>query len=122
MKNLKEKIFKLENYINEIEEDKNKNKKVFLSLIDIINELNEKVEELTVNQETIQENIQYMDDDLSGIQEELFEELSFEELDSIEDKYIEIVCNCCNKPIFIEESALEKNKNIPCPYCGKNII
>ncbi|MGL5480109.1 MAG: CD1247 N-terminal domain-containing protein [Clostridium sp.] len=119
MDNFKNKISSLRVSVENLEESKEK--MIFDSLLEIIDGLSLKVEELTVNQEAIQENIQYMDDDLSGIQEELFEELSFEDLDDIEDEYVEITCNSCNKPIFIEKSAMNKNENIPCPYCGGNI-
>ena len=60
----------------------------------------------------MQENLEYMDDDLSGIQEELFEEVSLEELTEIEDEYKEIKCAHCNKPVFVEASAIEENNNI----------
>ncbi|WP_194190967.1 CD1247 N-terminal domain-containing protein [Clostridium chrysemydis] len=119
MEDFKNKISSLRSSVKKLEES---NEKMILnSLLEVIDGLSLKVEELTVNQEAIQENIQYMDDDLSGIQEELFEELSFEDLDDIEDEYVEITCNSCSKPIFIEKSAMNENENIPCPYCGKNI-
>ena len=55
------------------------------------------------------------------VQDELFEELSIDELNDMEDEYTEINCAHCNKPIFIEQSALSNNDEIPCPYCHKNI-
>ena len=83
--------------------------------------MNEKIEELAVNQESLDENIRFMDSDLSNIQDELFEEVSLDELNDIEDQYKEINCIHCNNPIFIEQSSLENNSEIPCPYCHKNI-
>ncbi len=80
-----------------------------------------KIEEVMVNEAVLSENLKYMDDDISEIQEELFEEVSLEELDEFESEYTEVSCNKCGKPIFIEASALEED-NIPCPYCGENIV
>ncbi|ATD55200.1 CD1247 N-terminal domain-containing protein [Clostridium chauvoei] len=96
-------------------------KDLFYNISSILDSLSEKVEETLVKQEYLEENVQYMDEDLTDLQEELFEEVSFEELDDFEDEYIEINCINCNKPMFIEKESLEKNKNISCPFCKKNI-
>ena len=120
MNNIKKEIQELNSCIDKI--DNSENKDILNKISSIFNKLSDKIEELEINQETIQENLEYMDDDLSGIQDELFEEVSLEELTEIEDEYKEIKCIHCNKPIFIESSALEKNDNIPCPYCNKNIM
>ena len=69
----------------------------------------------------MEENMQFLDDDLSNIQDELFEEVSIDELCDMEDEYIEINCAHCNKPIFMEKSALDSKEQIPCPYCHENI-
>ena len=119
----------MEELRNEIEELKSNLRKIenkeykecFDSVFSILNIMNEKIEELTINQETIEENIKFMDDDLTNIQDELFEELSIDELNDMEDEYTEIICSHCNKPIFMEQSTLSKNDEIPCPYCNKNI-
>lgn len=119
MDNIREAIKDLNDTINNIDIE---NKDLFLKLSNILENLMEKVEEIKVNQEAIEETLEYMDDDLSGIQEELFEEVSLDELEGFDDEYKEIKCIHCNKPVFIEVSTLENNKTIPCPYCNKNII
>lgn len=120
MNHIREEIQELNDYIDKI--DINENKEVLSKVSSILSKMTDKIEELTINQETMQENLEYMDDDLSGIQEELFEEVSLEELTEIEDEYKEVKCVHCNKPVFIEASAIEENSNIPCPYCNKNIM
>jgi len=96
-------------------------KECFNSVFSILEMMSQKIEELTVNQETIEENIKFMDDDLTNIQDELFEELSIDELNDMEDEYTEIICVHCHKTIFIEQSTINNNDKIPCPYCNKNI-
>ena len=96
-------------------------KECFNRVYSILEIMNAKIEELTVNQETIEENIKFMDDDLTNIQDELFEELSIDELNDMEDEYTEIICVHCHKTIFIEQSTINNNDKIPCPYCNKNI-
>ena len=49
----------------------------------------------------------------------IYEEVSFDDLSSIEDEYVEIKCENCDKPLFVEQQALNNNSSIPCPFCGK---
>ena len=35
------------------------------------------------------------------------------------DEYVEIKCENCDKPLFVEQQALNNNSSIPCPFCGK---
>ena len=30
-----------------------------------------------------------------------------------------IKCENCDKPLFVEQQALNNNSSIPCPFCGK---
>lgn len=105
--------------ISEFEEVKTQN--VLNSFYEAINLLADKIEEVNVKQETIEENIQYIDEDLTCLQEEVFEEMSLEELEDIEDEYVEIKCNSCSNPLFIEKDVFESKKEIPCPFC-KEVI
>ena len=119
----------MEELSNEIEELKSSLSKIenkeykecFDSVFSILEIMSQKIEELTINQETLEENVKFMDDDLTNIQDELFEEVSIDELNDMEDEYTEIICAHCHKPIFMEQSTLSKNDEIPCPYCNKNI-
>lgn len=119
MEELRNEIEDLKNNLSKIENEEYK--QCFDSVFSILEIMNQKIEELTINQEAIEENIKFMDDDLTNIQDELFEELSIDELNDMEDEYTEIICPHCNKPIFMEQSILSKNDEIPCPYCNKNI-
>ncbi|SFC96559.1 CD1247 N-terminal domain-containing protein [Clostridium uliginosum] len=96
-------------------------KSCFTSLVSILEAMNDKLEELTVNQETMEENIKFMDNDLTDIQDELFEEVSIDELSDMEQEYTEVSCCHCGNTIFAEQSTLKNNSEIPCPYCNKNI-
>lgn len=110
---LKDKINKLEN---------REYKEIFGDINALLEGISNKVEETLVKQESIEENIQFIDEDLTDLQDELFEEVSLEDLEDFEDEYVEIKCNKCNKPLFVEKEALENNKNIPCPFCNENSI
>lgn len=90
-------------------------------LLDIVNGLFDSIEGMAVNLESIAEDVALINDDLSGVQEELFEEMSFEELEEEEDEYIEVKCQSCSKPIYVENSVLKNKEKISCPYCTNQI-
>lgn len=119
MEQIRKEIEKLKISLSNVEDDKYKN--YFDSIQSILNTMADKIEEVVVNVETMEENMQFLDDDLSNIQDELFEEVSIDELSDMEDEYVEINCAHCGKPIFMEKSALDSKEQIPCPYCHENI-
>lgn len=119
MEELRNEIEGLKESISNIQSGEYKD--CFDKVSSILETMNNKIEELIVNQETMEENIRFMDDDLTDIQDELFEEVSIDELNDMDDEYTEINCVHCGKSIFIEKSALSKNNEIPCPHCHKNI-
>ena len=97
----------------------NQYKDLFEAVSGILSDLSSKVEEISLRQDYLEENMEFMDNDLTDIQDELFEEVSFDDLSSIEDEYVEIKCENCDKPLFVEQQALNNNSSIPCPFCGK---
>ena len=116
MKDINNKINNLKEQIEGIKEEQYK--ELFDSVSDILSDLSSKIEEISLKQDYLEENIEYIDNDLTDIQDELFEEVSFDDLNSIEDEYVEIKCDNCDKPLFVEQQALNNNSSIPCPFCG----
>ncbi|MGL4451488.1 MAG: CD1247 N-terminal domain-containing protein [Sarcina sp.] len=90
-------------------------------LLEVVNGLFDNIEGITVNLETVTEDVALINDDLSNVQEELFEEMSFEELEEAEDEYVEVKCQSCSKPIYVENSVLKNKEKISCPYCTNQI-
>ncbi|MGL4773652.1 MAG: CD1247 N-terminal domain-containing protein [Clostridium sp.] len=111
-------IEKLKNSISKLE--KSDYTEVFEAMTEAIENLSDKVEEIIVNNESLEENISFLNSDLSNIQEEIFEEVTFEDLEEIEDEYVEIKCKNCGKPLFAEKSVINGHEEIPCPYCNSN--
>lgn len=120
MKDIKNKLDTLNGLISIVEDEKYKD--IFKEMSDVLNGLYTKIDEILVNEAVLAENFKYMDEDISDIQEELFEEVSIEDLEEMEEEYKEISCEHCGKPLYIEESTLKENKEIKCPYCNENII
>ena len=119
MEELRKEIEEFKDSLSYVKDDTYR--KYFENIQSILNSMTNKIEEIVVNQEAIEENMQFLDDDLSNIQDELFEEVSIDELCDMEDEYVEVNCVHCNKPIFMEKSVLNSNEEIPCPYCHENI-
>lgn len=122
MKNVKKKIEDLNTVIQENNESTNTN--IYRDISNILSDLNEKIEEVLENQAVLAENFNFMDEDISNLQEELFEELSIEDLEEMESEsdYTEIKCTKCHKKVFMEESLLKNKDEIKCPYCYENIV
>lgn len=119
VKEIKENIKNLQNSISKIEDKEYKD--LFENIENILSSLSKKVEELMTNQAVLADKLNCIDDDIVDLQDELFEEVSIEELEEMEDDYKEISCKNCGKPVYIESSTLEKESKIPCPYWWKNI-
>lgn len=117
MEEILKEIEVLKNTIKSVEDKAYSN--VFNSITNVLESIASKVEELEVVNENMEENISFLNSDISNIQEELFEEVSFEELEEMEDEYEEIECKCCHKPLFVEKSAINNKDGIPCPFCNE---
>lgn len=120
MKEVKIKIEKLKEEISSIED--NKYKEIFDSILSIVSDISDSIEEIDYKQDSLEENIKYIDEDIIGLQDELFEEVSIEELIELEEEYVEVKCKNCNKPLFVEKEAINNKKKIPCPFCNKEAI
>lgn len=120
MKEVKTKIEKLKEEISSIED--NGYKEIFDSILSIVSDISDSIEEIDYKQDFLEENIKYIDEDIIGLQDELFEEVSIEELIELEEEYIEIKCKNCNKPLFVEKESINNKKKIPCPFCNKEAM
>jgi len=120
MKDIKFKIERIKEDISNIEDKKYKY--LFDNLLSIVEDMADSIDEMNYKQESIEESIQYIDEDIIGLQDELFEEVSIEDLIELEEEYVEIRCNHCDKPLFIEKEAISNKKNIPCPFCNKKVM
>ena len=118
---MKETIFRIEKLKEEISNlEDNKYKSIFNNIISILDDITVSIEEIDCKQDSLEENIKYIDEDIIGLQDELFEEVSIEDLIELEDEYVEIKCKNCEKPLFVEKETVKHKKNIPCPFCSKD--
>jgi DNA-directed RNA polymerase subunit RPC12/RpoP len=119
----KEQLVKLDEIVKNTKNKKqNIDVEVLEMLIDVIKKLNDDIERLEINQETMAEDLSLIDKDIAGIQDDLFEEVTIEELEALDDEYVEVTCDKCNKQIYVEKSSVDEHKVIPCPHCGSKIL
>lgn len=116
MKEINNKIEEVNSLISKVKDDTYKD--IFNLLSGIILDLSNKIDNINIRQEYLEENMEYIGDDLTDIQDELFEEVSFDDLNELEDDYVEIKCNECGKPLFVEKQSVINNISIPCPFCN----
>lgn len=120
MDNIKETIDNLKHNIKKLENKEYKD--LFDGILNVLTLLDEKIESINERQDLLEEDMEYLDKDVTGIQDELFEEVTIEDLIEMDDEFTEIKCSNCNNKIFIEKDSLKNNKSIPCPFCKENAI
>ena len=81
MKKIFDEINDLRQVINDIDDEKYKN--VLSTINNVVNDMALKIEEIIVKQEAIEENMEYIGDDLTDMREEMFEEVSFDDLENL---------------------------------------
>ncbi|MGL4741951.1 MAG: CD1247 N-terminal domain-containing protein [Sarcina sp.] len=104
-----------------LEENKDMDNTFNRKMLEVVTDLYDSIEGMSVNVESIAEDLSLINDDLADVQEELFEEMTLEELEEVEDEYIEIKCQSCGKPIYVENSVIKNKEKISCPYCTNQI-
>ncbi|NLL31346.1 MAG: hypothetical protein GX258_10020 [Clostridiales bacterium] len=120
MKNIKSKIDTIKKDIKKVNNEEYQD--IFTNILSVLDDLSIVVEELNVRQESLEENIQYLDEDVTGLQDELFEEVTIEDLIEMDNEFIEINCKNCSKSLFVEKESMDNNKTIPCPFCHNDAI
>lgn len=120
MKDFNDKFESIKDEILSLED--NKYKRIFNDILSLIEDMAYSMDEMTYKQESLEESVKYMDEDIIGLQDELFEEVSIDDLIEMEDEYLEINCKHCDKPLFVEKESINKNKIIPCPFCNNDAI
>ncbi|MGL4761531.1 MAG: CD1247 N-terminal domain-containing protein [Sarcina sp.] len=104
-----------------LDDKKNLDNEFNRKLLEVVSGLFDAVEGMAVNLESVTEDVSLINEDLSDVQEELFEEVTLEDLEDQEDEYVEVKCQSCDKPIYVENSVLKNKEKISCPYCTNQI-
>ena len=124
MKHLYEKISYLSGLAEGLGiEEKSKEGKLLLHIVDTLEDFADAINEVYEDQTDLADYVDFMDEDLSDVEEEVFGEID-DEYDYFDDNdfeddidYIEVECPHCQETIYVEEDLLDEDAS--CPNCSE---
>ncbi len=103
-------------------EEESKEGKLLLHIINTLEDFADAINEVYDDQSDLAEYVDYIDEDLSDVEDEVFGEMD-DEYDYLDDydfeddvDYVEVVCPRCEETIYIEEDLLDEEE-ATCPNC-----
>lgn len=95
-----------------------KNSKVLKAIIDLLEDVALSVEDLEDGCAELCEQIDAVDEDLSNLEDFIYEDE--DEEDCEDDEVYEVECPACNDIVYLDEDMLAEGE-IACPNCGTNL-
>lgn len=103
--------------------------KLLLKIIDVLGQLSEAVEELQDDFDDIMEYAEAIDNDLTDLEEDYYEEFADEDFDdedleSEDGSYFTVECPDCQEVICLDEDLLDEDDTLEilCPKCEKVVF
>lgn len=89
--------------------------KILLNIIDVLDDMAEEFNHLQVVQEDLETYVESMDEDLTDLEEEVYEEVN--------DEFVEVKCPTCNETVSFESDILQDDDavEVSCPHCGDTV-
>ena len=101
--------------------------KLFRAIVDVLDEIALEVEDLTDEVMELGDGLDVISDDLSDVDDVLFDEVDFDDYDDEdeddeddEEECYATTCPECEEEIFFDDSVLEDGK-VECPNCGATL-
>ena len=101
-----------------LDTEKSKEGKLISVMIGILEEIGLSIEDLEENTQALGEEIDVLSDDLSDVEDVVFDEDEDEDEDDedYDDDWFEVECPTCEEPLVIDDKALAGGM-IQCPNC-----
>ena len=101
-----------------LDTEKSKEGKLISVMIGILEEIGLSIEDLEENTQALGEEIDVLSDDLSDVEDVVFDEDEDEDEDDedYDDDWFEVECPTCEEPLIIDDEALAEGF-IQCPNC-----
>ena len=101
-----------------LDTEKSKEGKFISVMIGILEEIGLSIEDLEENTQALGEEIDVLSDDLSDVEDVVFDEDEDEDEDDedYDDDWFEVECPTCEEPLVIDDKALADGM-IQCPNC-----
>ena len=101
--------------------------KLFRAIVDVLDEIALEVEDLTDEVMELGDGLDVISDDLSDVEDVIFDEDDFDDYDDEDDEDEDdeeecyaTTCPECEEEIFFDDSVLEDGK-VECPNCGATL-
>ena len=104
----------------ELDAEKSKEAKLISAVLDVLEDIAGALDEFDDKFEAVEEEIDALSDDLSDVEEFVYEDED-EEDDEDEDDFFEIDCPNCGEPLCIDDEVLEEG-TIQCPSCEQKFV
>ncbi|WP_425061167.1 hypothetical protein SCACP_19470 [Sporomusa carbonis] len=129
MRNLKEKVAYLHGLTQGLNVNEHSSEgKLLLNIIDVLDSFAEEVHSVNLAQMELEEYVESIDEDLTDLEEQIYEEdfdSDEDENDNIyeesyDDDMVEVACPSCHELVTFESDILDDDDDIEvtCPYCG----
>ncbi|MCX7571453.1 hypothetical protein OS242_15995 [Tumebacillus sp. DT12] len=109
--------------------------RVLVGIMDVLSEVASEMDRLTARSEQLEEYIEAIDDDLTDLESDLFDEydedldvdVEFEEEEDDDDlaiEYLEMNCPNCNETVFVDADVFENDEvvEVLCPECKETVL
>lgn len=103
--------------------------RVLVGIMDVMNEMITSLDRLHMLQEQLEGYIEAVDDDLTDLENEFFDEYD-EDLELDDDEvdtaieYMEMTCPNCGETVFVDEEVFENDEivEVLCPECNETVL
>ncbi|OFI07586.1 hypothetical protein CLOACE_01900 [Clostridium acetireducens DSM 10703] len=98
--------------------NQSKEGKVIKEILEVLKEMAEELDDLRESQVEMGEYVDAIDEDLSNLEDEFYEDDDYEESEI--DNFIEVNCPNCDEIIYIDKEMLNNNDSLICPSCSNS--
>jgi len=118
MKDLQQKVAYLQGLADGMNLDDSKEGKVISEILDLLEDMTERLAFLREEQEDLEEYVESIDSDLSDLEDDFYEEDEDDDVGE-EDDYVEIECPNCHEHVCFDSSILYEDDliEVTCPIC-----
>ena len=90
--------------------------KLLINIIDVLDDMAEEFTHLQVVQEDLETYVESMDEDLTDLEDEVYEDVN-------DDEFVEVKCPTCNETVSFEADILKDDDavEVSCPHCGDTV-
>ena len=98
--------------------EKSKEGKLISVIIGILEDIGLSLEDMEANQNTLEEALDAVSDDLADVESLVYDEEDEEDEEELDDDFFEIECPNCEAKLVIDEDVLAAGE-ITCPNCNQ---